>query len=176
MDIICTRMHSPIGTLQLASTDLGILRIGLPHEDEINFVQGCLKDFGGDVFTDIECDTNSEAIKQLTSFFEGRLRKFSVRLDIRGTAFQKSVWEELTRIPYGQTRTYSQIAALIGMPKACRAVGAANSRNNIPIIIPCHRVVGTGGKLVGFTGGLDIKRSLLELEETQSKKDAPTDV
>ena len=105
-----------------------------------------------------------EAARQLRAYFEGTAREFYLPLDMVGTAFQKRVWRELMAIPYGETRGYGQMAAAIGSPKAVRAVGAANGANPIPIVVPCHRVIGAGGKLVGYGGGLALKRRLLELE------------
>jgi O-6-methylguanine DNA methyltransferase len=107
-----------------------------------------------------------EAMRQLQAYFAGELKSFDVPLEIAGTEFQKRVWSALRTIPYGQTRSYSQIASQIGAPRAVRAVGAANGRNPIPIIVPCHRVIGASGSLVGFGGGLDWKRLLLNLEAT----------
>jgi methylated-DNA-[protein]-cysteine S-methyltransferase len=101
---------------------------------------------------------------QLEEYFAGRLREFDLPLRPSGTQFQLRDWEALRAIPYGETRTYGQIAAAIGDPKASRAVGMANNRNPICIIIPCHRVIGAGGKLVGYGGGLDVKEYLLRLE------------
>jgi methylated-DNA-[protein]-cysteine S-methyltransferase len=106
----------------------------------------------------------AEAARQLRAYFAGKLREFDLPLDMHGTDFQLRVWRELERIPYGETRSYSQIAAAIGTPQAVRAVGAANGANPIPIVVPCHRVIGAGGKLVGYGGGLPLKRRLLELE------------
>jgi methylated-DNA-[protein]-cysteine S-methyltransferase len=105
-----------------------------------------------------------EAARQLQAYFRGELREFQLPLDFEGTDFQKRVWRQLRSIPYGQTRSYSQIAEVIGSPRAVRAVGAANGSNPIPIVIPCHRVIGSNGKLVGFGGGLPLKKRLLELE------------
>jgi methylated-DNA-[protein]-cysteine S-methyltransferase len=105
-----------------------------------------------------------ETARQLEAYFAGRLRRFDLKLDLQGTPFQKRVWRELEGIPYGETRSYSQIADAIGSPKAVRAVGAANGANPIPIVIPCHRVIGAGGKLVGYGGGLPLKKRLLTLE------------
>jgi methylated-DNA-[protein]-cysteine S-methyltransferase len=105
-----------------------------------------------------------EAIAQLDAYFAGRLRRFDLALAPRGTPFQRDVWSALTRIPYGETVSYSELASRIGRPAATRAVGAANGRNPLPIVIPCHRVIGADGSLTGFGGGLPIKRRLLELE------------
>lgn len=102
--------------------------------------------------------------RQLHEYFEGRRTTFDVPLAPEGTAFQRDVWNALLRIPYGETTTYGQLARTIGRPSAVRAVGAANGQNPIPIIIPCHRVIGSDGRLVGFGGGLNVKRFLLALE------------
>src|ERR1700722_12268527 len=104
------------------------------------------------------------AVDQLCAYFAGELRNFDLPLDMQGTAFQKRVWQELRNIPYGRTCSYSFVAAAVGAPKAVRAVGAANGRNPIPIGVPCHRVIGAGGSLVGYGGGLPLKRFLLDLE------------
>lgn len=108
-----------------------------------------------------------EAEKQLTEYFDGVRRDFDLPLRPKGTSFQQSVWRELRRIPYGKTATYGEIAAKIGNPRASRAVGMANNKNPIAILIPCHRVVGAQGKLVGYAGGLDKKATLLALESTK---------
>lgn len=105
-----------------------------------------------------------ETERQLRAYFAGELRDFRLPLDFQGTDFQKRVWRMLVTIPYGETRSYSQIALAIGSPQAVRAVGAANGANPIPIVVPCHRVIGAGGKLVGYGGGLPLKKRLLELE------------
>jgi methylated-DNA-[protein]-cysteine S-methyltransferase len=109
-----------------------------------------------------------EAAEQLSAYFAGDLKEFDLPLAPRGTNFQQCVWSALRTIPYGQTRSYSQMAEAIGAPKSVRAVGAANGRNPIPIVIPCHRVIGASGKLVGFGGGLPLKRKLLDLESAQT--------
>lgn len=105
-----------------------------------------------------------QAEAQLRAYFAQELRQFNLPLDIQGTSFQRNVWHELRRIPFGETRSYAQIAVAIGSPRAVRAVGAANGANPIPIVVPCHRVIGSSGKLTGFGGGLPLKKRLLELE------------
>lgn len=105
-----------------------------------------------------------ETARQLREYFAGQRREFSLPLSPRGTAFQRQVWEALCTIPYGETRSYGEIARQIGSPKACRAVGMANHRNPISIVIPCHRVVGAHGTLTGYGGGLAAKEFLLRLE------------
>jgi O-6-methylguanine DNA methyltransferase len=109
-----------------------------------------------------------EAARQLRAYFAGQLRRFDLPLDMQGTPFQLRVWHELERIPYGETRSYRQIAAAVGAPRAVRAVGAANGANPIPIVVPCHRVIGASGKLVGYGGGLPLKKRLLELEGSRA--------
>lgn len=106
----------------------------------------------------------SAAQQQLSEYFTGTRQQFDLPLDFEGTSFQKQVWQALLAIPYGETRSYKQIAEQLGNPKAVRAVGAANGKNPISIIAPCHRVIGSSGKLVGFAGGLDNKKVLLNLE------------
>ena len=106
-----------------------------------------------------------QAAAELAAYFTGALREFTVPLAPKGTPFQQKVWAALREIPYGETRSYKEIAAMVGNEKACRAVGMANNRNPLPIFIPCHRVVGADGKLVGYAGGLDVKTFLLELEK-----------
>jgi len=106
-----------------------------------------------------------EAVRQLRAYFAGDLRRFDLPLDMVGTGFQKRVWRELLTIPYGETRSYAEIARLIGAPKAVRAVGAANGANPVSIVVPCHRVIGSGGRLVGYGGGLPLKKRLLQLEK-----------
>jgi len=107
-----------------------------------------------------------EAEKQIKEYLDGTSKRFDLPLAAKGTEFQKTVWEALHRIPYGETRSYKQIAAMIGRPDAARAVGMANGKNPILLLTPCHRVVGSDGKLTGYAAGLDIKEQLLELELT----------
>jgi len=109
----------------------------------------------------------AEVIRQLQAYFRGELKEFDVPLAMEGTEFQLRVWNALREIPYGETITYAQLAERIGNPKAVRAVGLANGSNPIPIIVPCHRVIGTDGSLTGFGGGLSTKKILLELESKQ---------
>lgn len=114
----------------------------------------------------IEKDTKLlvKAKNELEEYFDGKRKEFDLPLKQEGTEFQKKVWNALSKIPYGETRTYKEIAKMIGNEKASRAVGMANNKNNIPIIIPCHRVIGSNGKLVGYALGLDMKQYLLDLE------------
>lgn len=120
--------------------------------------------FGADVCAQDSHEVLLQAEAELNEYFAGRRMRFSVPLFISGTEFQKKVWQALTGIPYGETRSYGEIAAAIGKPKACRAVGMANHVNPLPIFVPCHRVIGAGGSLTGYGGGLSTKVFLLELE------------
>jgi methylated-DNA-[protein]-cysteine S-methyltransferase len=106
-----------------------------------------------------------KAAKQFGEYFDGKRKNFDLPLRMKGTVFQVKVWNALKKIPYGKTVSYGDIAAIIGNPKACRAVGMANNRNPIAIIVPCHRVIGKDGSLTGYAGGLELKRQLLELEQ-----------
>ena len=110
-----------------------------------------------------------QAINELNEYLDGKRSSFDLPLEPKGTEFQKKVWNALKEIPYGETRSYGEIAKVIGNEKASRAVGMANNKNPIPIIIPCHRVIGANGRLVGYAGGLDIKEKLLEVEKSYIK-------
>ncbi len=116
-------------------------------------------------FNLVETELLKKAGTQLGEYLAGKRQKFELPLDPKGTAFMKDVWKSLCEIPYGSIKTYKETAEAVGNAKACRAVGLANNRNPIPIFIPCHRVVGTGGKLTGYRGGLELKARLLELEK-----------
>jgi methylated-DNA-[protein]-cysteine S-methyltransferase len=146
-------------------TALGWLTIGA---DEKNIVS---ISFGKMVIAAEATETAliREACRQLSQYFNGQRRDFDLPLNPQGTAFQKFVWQALLMIAYGQTKTYGQIAAEIGKPKACRAVGMANHHNPIPIVIPCHRVIGADGSLTGYASGLPIKQKLLDLERSHVK-------
>ena len=111
-----------------------------------------------------------EAIDQLEAYFKGERTRFDLELKVQGTEFQKMVWKELVKIPYGETISYGELARRIGNPNACRAVGLANGKNPISIIVPCHRVIGKNGSLTGFGGGLEAKKTLLDLEKSNFNK------
>ena len=149
---------SPVGRLKLVASDHALVAI-LWENDNPRRVP--LDDL-------VECSYHpilARAEVQLGEYFAGKRNGFSIPLDLRGTPFQKQVWESLLGIPFGETRTYGHLAAHLGNPKATRAIGAANGRNPISIIVPCHRVIGASGKLTGFAGGLNAKSQLLCLEE-----------
>lgn len=143
---------------------MGKVCIGQDGEHITFITYGCSQTFG-EGYTPRETPLLAFAARQLDEYFCGKRRTFSLPIAPKGTAFQQQVWEALQQIPYGQTRTYQQIAEVIGAPAACRAVGNANNKNPISIVIPCHRVIGANGKLTGYAGGLDAKARLLELEQ-----------
>lgn len=147
---------SPIGPLLLAGDEKGLACIGFPEGK-------------GHIEPDSDWDRDAApfqtARQQLAEYFAGRRTRFDLPLHPRGTKFQLEVLNALQSIPYGETRSYADIARRIGRPKAARAVGAANGRNPLPIVIPCHRVIGANGNLTGFGGGIRVKRYLLELEQ-----------
>lgn len=150
-------LSSPVGTLTLIAGQRGLSAILWEDDDPARVPTGdSVEDAGHPVLV--------ETARQLTDYFAGRRRAFDLRLDFRGTDFQKAVWAALLTIPFGETRSYGEIARAIGRPGASRAVGAANGRNPISIVAPCHRVVGANGALTGFAGGLAAKRFLLDLE------------
>jgi methylated-DNA-[protein]-cysteine S-methyltransferase len=153
------KMDSPVGRIRLVASNQGLAAI-LWEDDDPKRVH----------LQNITEDENHpkllETEQQLKEYFGGTRKVFSMDLDINGTDFQKKVWKALLDIPWGETRTYKQIAEQIGNPKAVRAVGAANGKNPISIIAPCHRVIGTSGKLTGFAGGLENKALLLRLEQS----------
>lgn len=148
---------SPIGELKLVASDKGLAAILWENDDPSHFrLAPVAEDRNHPILMETE--------RQLKDYFAGERKTFSVVLDLGGTEFQKEVWAALLTIPCGETRSYGQIASQIGKPKAVRAVGAANGKNPCPIIVPCHRVIGSTGKLTGFGGGLEAKAYLLELE------------
>ena len=152
-------MPSPVGKLTLVANDRGLAAILWENDDPKRVPLHPLQEREDHPML-------LEAEKQLGAYFAGRLKKFSLKLDFAGTEFQKKVWHALLTIPFGETRSYAQIATQVGSPKAVRAVGSANGKNPISIVAPCHRVIGSNGKLTGFAGGLPAKELLLRLEST----------
>lgn len=157
MTLVHTDIDSPVGTLRLVASNAGLVAILWPDDRPGRVPLGPTTE-------DAAHPVLVRTAAQVTDYFAGKRRAFDVPLDFRGTDFQRSVWQALLTIPYGETRSYAQIAHQIGRPSASRAVGAANGRNPVSIIAPCHRVIGTGGALTGFAGGLEAKRMLLDLE------------
>jgi len=156
-----TLMPSPVGTLKLIASDKGLAAVLWENEDPRRYrLPDMLQEGSHPVLL--------ETKRQLTEYFAGKRQQFVLPLDFVGTAFQKKVWAALVAIPFGETRSYRDIACEIGHPAAVRAVGAANGRNPVSIIAPCHRVIGANGKLTGFAGGLEVKAYLLKLETTDN--------
>jgi methylated-DNA-[protein]-cysteine S-methyltransferase len=158
MSLVYKMMKSPVGKLKLVASDKGLVAI-LWENDRPSRVR----------LSEMVANENHpvlvETERQLDEYFAGKRKTFSIALDVRGTRFQKDVWEALRAIPFGETRSYGQLAKQLGNPRATRAVGAANGRNPVSIIVPCHRVIGSSGKLTGFAGGLETKAHLLSLEK-----------
>lgn len=164
MTTLWTAIDSPVGTLTLMSNGDALTRLFMTdqrHAPTINATPDAQRD---DTWF-LEC------ANQLGSYFAGELKTFTVEVALSGTPFQQRVWSELVRIPHGVTRTYGELAVALGDPNATRAVGAANGRNPIGIIIPCHRVIGRDGSLTGYAGGLDRKRWLLQHEGLPTQSD-----
>lgn len=154
-------MRSPVGELKLIASDKGLAAVlwDYGEPDHTPVTESSIENNDHPVLL--------EAEKQLTEYFEKKRTAFTLELDFIGTEFQKKVWHAMLTIPFGETRTYGQIAKQIGSPDAVRAVGGAANKNPIPIIAPCHRVIGASGKLVGFGGGLQNKSILLQLEASR---------
>jgi O-6-methylguanine DNA methyltransferase len=158
-----TRIDTPIGQLRVGSTDKGLAYIELPH------ASGCgLRGWLHQHFPGTQCveqiDRNRGIVEQLLEYLDGDRMDFDIPLDLRGTEFQRRVWDALQEIPFGERRSYRDIAKAIGHPKAVRAVGAANGSNPVSLVVPCHRVINSDGKLGGYGGGLKLKARLLAME------------
>lgn len=154
-EILYRYVDTPVGRLMLAGTERGLKRI--------EFEKG--KGMRGPSPEWRETESGlGEAARQIADYFAGSRREFDLRLDPEGTEFQRQTWDALREIPYGATASYADVARSIGRPKAVRAVGAANARNPLPIVVPCHRVVGSDGSLTGFAAGTDVKLALLKIE------------
>lgn len=152
-------IDSPIGKLKLVASDKALVAI-LWENDKPRRVR--LRELKVNGQHPVLLETE----RQLKEYFAGKRKEFSIALEMNGTQFQKNVWEALLAIPFGETRSYAQLAKQLGNPRATRAVGAANGRNPVSIIVPCHRVIGSSGKLTGFAGGLEVKAQLLSLESS----------
>lgn len=168
--LVYDEIHSPIGTLTLVASPCGLCHIEFgSFKDREAF----LLKWAGRYYPEHRLQYSSaslaEAAGQLAEYFAGIRQSFELTLDMQGTDFQLKVWGALQEIPYGQTLSYKAIAEMIGQPRAVRAVGGANNKNPLPIIVPCHRVIGSGGAMVGYGGGLPIKESLLKLEWRQDR-------
>jgi methylated-DNA-[protein]-cysteine S-methyltransferase len=167
MNYFFKEMNSPVGRLKLVGSDRGLAAV-LWEDDDPKRVR--IREY----MRDDDHPVLVEAEKQLKEYFAGSRKDFTLELDPMGTDFQKEVWKALAAIPYGETRSYGDIAREIGNVKAVRAVGAANGKNPISIVVPCHRVVGASGELTGFAGGLEAKACLLSLEGVEVNKNGAT--
>lgn len=150
-------LKTPIGFIQISGENEKIVGISF-YDQEPEVVDTDMPDY------------ISSCRKQLEEYFSGQRTQFDVAISVEGTAFEKKVWKQVSGIPFGEIRTYAEIASKTGNPNATRAVGNTNKKNSIPILVPCHRVVGTGGKLTGFSGGLWRKKWLLEFEKPQRQQ------
>jgi O-6-methylguanine DNA methyltransferase len=164
MEIVHTaEFESPVGALRVASSERGLAWVGLPRGSGRGLEGWRVRNAPGARLA-AAWAPNQQAIAQLVEFLEGKRRAFDLELDLRGTPFQLAVWDAVSAIPYGETRSYADVARSVGHPAAMRAVGAANGANPLPLVVPCHRVVATGGALGGYGGGLPLKRRLLAME------------
>jgi len=154
---------SLLGKVFVASTERGVCMVDF-LKSEKTFLKRLSNKFPGKLIRDDQ--KNRNVLNQLRKYLKGDLKQFDCKLDLKGTSFQKKVWTALSRIPYGQTRSYKEVAQAISHPKAFRAVGNSNGQNSIPLIIPCHRVIESNGGLGGFGHGVKVKRQLLDFEKT----------
>lgn len=161
--IYYTSFNSKIGTIHIASTKSGVCKISIPAQTKKEFLVWLQKKFDGAEIIESTAK-NRQIIDELNRYFDRRLVKFHSRLDPVGTDFQRAVWLELKRIRYGKTISYKQLAKRVGVDRGYQAVGKANGSNPLPIVVPCHRVIGANSKLVGYAAGLKTKEFLLRLE------------
>ena len=162
--IVWAAIKSRIGTIRVAATSRGVCKIALGKETAQDFLSWLERYVGHAPRQSERIGVVALALDQIAEYLNSARREFDLPLDLRGTEFQRRVWSAVAGIPYGQTRTYAQIAQAIGKPLALRAVGAANGANPLPLVVPCHRVLGSDGSLTGYGGGLDVKQKLLEME------------
>ncbi len=164
--------HYPVGPIILGSTQDGLARLMLPRESEDAAMEELNVAWDGDIIE--RAEPNQPAIAQLEEYFAGTRTEFNLKLDLQGSTFQEDVWQALINVPFGQTRSYGWVAETIGNPRSVRAVGGANHANPIPIIVPCHRIIGADGSLTGFGGGLPLKKALLTWEQEVLNHENPS--
>jgi len=166
--LFCVNLESVIGPLFLAASSRGLVALEfdarMPGQQSIRPNPRDLREERNSVTFESSASLMHRYVDELEEYFSGKRRKFTFPLDLRGTDFQLACWRALVAIPYGETRTYADIARAVDKPNAFRAVGMANNRNPVAIVVPCHRVIASDGSLCGYGGGLDLKRKLLELE------------
>jgi O-6-methylguanine DNA methyltransferase len=160
------QIETPVGALRIASTARGLAYVELPHASGRG-LEGWLRHRPG-ARTEPGFAPNRTAAVQLVEYFEGKRTAFELPLDLAGTEFQLEVWRALLAIPYGETRSYADVARAVGRPRAVRAVGAANGANPIAVVVPCHRVIAADGSLGGYGGGLGLKAKLLAMERSRA--------
>lgn len=171
--IAYTVYQSPLGPLTLVSTENGLCKVEFGSGQSVQFsLNRWAKRWLLTTKLSYEPDLFTDVIQELEEYFSGERNQFTVPLHLYGTPFQKMVWKELLNIPYGETRSYKEIALSLNSAKAVRAVGCANNQNPLPIFIPCHRVIGSNGAMVGYRGGLEMKEFLLQLEGVLHKAGA----
>lgn len=158
-----SRFDTPIGPLRVVCSEKGLAYLELPHQNGRG-LGGWMKTHASDGRLVDGGASNDAVIDQILEYAEGRRRVFELDLDLRATPFQLAVYQQVAKIPFGETLAYCEIAERLGQPKAVRAVGAANGANPIPLVIPCHRVIARGGALQGYAGGLELKARLLAME------------
>jgi O-6-methylguanine DNA methyltransferase len=159
-----TTLKTPIQSLLILSSEKGLVRIMFIDTKQELFLHKLKNEYTDITFVE-DKSKNQTALDQLKEYFAGTRKNFTLPLDLRGTPFQKQVWAALGQVPYGQTCSYGEIASRIGKPGSARAVGMANHNNPIPIVIPCHRIIGADGSLTGYGAGIHIKEKLLNLEK-----------
>jgi O-6-methylguanine DNA methyltransferase len=163
--VLTATVETRIGALRLAATEQGLACLSLPRAGGRGLT-GWLARHAPRARREESSAAHRDAARQLVEYLDGGRTRFELALDLRGTPFQRAVWERLLAIPYGETRSYAEIARALGSPGAVRAVGAANGANPVALVVPCHRVIQSGGKLGGYGGGLDLKRRLLAMEQS----------
>ncbi len=167
-----TDLETRVGRLLLVASPAGLCYVGLPHASGGGFRGFAARHFPGtrpeSAFAPLR-----DAARQLGEYLEGKRRRFDLALDCRGTAFQRGVWDALREIPYGETCTYGELARRLGRPGAARAIGSANGANPLALVIPCHRVVASGGRIGGYAGGVVLKKRLLAMERAAVGGEAP---
>jgi len=170
MDVMHTAdFETPVGSIRIASTDQGLAYVQLPHANGRGFDGWRVRHAPGfEVKRGFE--PNRVYVGQVLEFLEGKRDSFDLPIDLRGTPFQLAVLEEVKRIPFGETRTYGEIAEAVGKPSASRAVGAANGANPVSLVVPCHRVIASNGHLQGYGGGLELKAKLLAMERSHCSR------
>src|ERR1700677_4990764 len=168
--IYISRIDTPVGKMRIGATDEGICLFDFQYRKSIDTIMKRIETLSGDKFTEGEHPHFKLLEQQIGEYFTGARKEFDLPLHLLGTPFQKSVWQGLQPIPYGETRSYKQQSIFLGNEKAIRAVAGANGENGIAIIIPCHRVIGENGSLVGYGGGLQRKKWLLDHERKHSGK------